>query len=131
MPFFDNRVISVSHVNTNSHIAIVFGDNYQLRHRFRRVVRCFKNILQVVLLILNQIYPIIEMQLQFHIDGPVKPVVQLLKPVVLKLCVATPWCVVSIFQRRRGIFWLCAIKSRFYCVKRTLIVENRKDELQT
>ena len=42
--------------------------------------------------------------------------------VVLKLCVATPRCVVSIFQRRRGIFWFCAIKSRFYCVKRTLIV---------
>ena len=46
------------------------------------------------------------------------------KPVVLKLCVATPRCVVSIFQRRRGIFWFCAIKSRFYCVKRTLIVDS-------
>ena len=51
--------------------------------------------------------------------------------VVIKLCVATPRCVVSIFQRRRGIIWFCAIESRFYCVKRTLIVENRKDELQT
>ena len=46
------------------------------------------------------------------------------KPVVLKLCVATPWCIVSIFQRRHGIFWFCAIKSRFYCVKRTLIVDS-------
>ena len=45
-------------------------------------------------------------------------------PVVLKLCVATPRCVVSIFQRRRGIFSICAIKSRFYCVKRTLIVDS-------
>ena len=43
---------------------------------------------------------------------------------VLKLCIATPRCVVSIFQRRRGIFWFCAIKSRFYCVKRTLIVDS-------
>ena len=44
--------------------------------------------------------------------------------VVLKLCVATPRCVVSIFQRRRGIIWFCVIKSRFYCVKRTLIVDS-------
>ena len=46
------------------------------------------------------------------------------KAVVLKLCVVTPRCIVSIFQRRRGIFWFCAIKSRFYCVKRTLIVDS-------
>ena len=44
--------------------------------------------------------------------------------VVLKLCVATPRCVVSIFQGRRGIIWFCVIKSRSYCVKRTLIVDS-------
>ena len=48
----------------------------------------------------------------------------LARAVVLKLRVATPRCVVSIFQRRRGIFRFCAIKSRFYCVKRTLIVDS-------
>ena len=47
-----------------------------------------------------------------------------IKAVVLKLCVATPRCVVSIFQRRRGKFWFCAIKFRFYCVKRTLIADS-------
>ena len=46
------------------------------------------------------------------------------RPVVLKLCVTTPRCVVSIFQGRRGIFWYCAIKSKFYWVKRTLIVDS-------
>ena len=45
-------------------------------------------------------------------------------PVVLKLCVATPRCVVSIFQGRRGIIWLKANESRLYCVKRTLIVDS-------
>ena len=45
-----------------------------------------------------------------------------LKAVVLKLCVTTPRCVVSIFQRRRGIVWFCAIKSRFYYVIRSLII---------
>ena len=49
---------------------------------------------------------------------------QTAKPAFLKLCVATPRCVVSIFQGRRGIFWFCAIKSRFYWVKRTLIVDS-------
>ena len=33
-------------------------------------------------------------------------------------------CVVSVFQGRRGIIWFCANKSRFYCVKRTLIVDS-------
>ena len=46
------------------------------------------------------------------------------KPVVLKLCVATPRCVVSVFQGRREIIWFSANKSRFYCVKRTLIVDS-------
>ena len=41
-----------------------------------------------------------------------------IKSVVLKLCV------VLIFQGRRGIIWFCVIKSRFYCVKRTLTVDS-------
>ena len=36
--------------------------------------------------------------------------------VVFKLCVATPGRVVSISQKRHGIIWFCAIKSRFYCL---------------
>ena len=55
---------------------------------------------------------------------PWKGLAHTCSPVVLKLCVATPRCVVSIFEGRRGIFWLCVIKSRFYCVKTTLIVDS-------
>ena len=40
-----------------------------------------------------------------------------LTTVLLKLCVATPRCVVSIFQRRRGIFWFVPLSLGFIASK--------------